>query len=95
MSITSPADFLKDLDMDFFQKYRQISNIDMSPIEYVEPDLTSISGSPGGQADTLSTGTTEDAPTRNLDKISSTVVTLGDFIDTDAVSGLTSCCSCC
>ncbi|OAL40034.1 hypothetical protein AYO20_00452 [Fonsecaea nubica] len=98
MSITSPADFLKDLDTDFFKRYRPLSDVDMVPVEYVEPDL----GRSSTAAKTNNTITAtidpasnaEDEPPRKLDKISSKIVTLGDFIDTDALAPghtLTSC----
>jgi len=41
MSITSPAEFLKDLDLEFFKRYRPLPDLNLAPIEYVEPDLSS------------------------------------------------------
>ena len=102
MSITSPADFLKDLDLEFFRRYRPLPEVDMVPVEYVEPDLSGGSGGAAVEtnndstAPTMPMGTTsppayadadtEAEPARKLDKITSKIVTLGDFIDTDAVS---------
>ncbi|KIW24169.1 uncharacterized protein PV07_09899 [Cladophialophora immunda] len=99
MSITSPADFLSELDMDFFKRYRPLPEVDMVPIEYVEPDLSSSSAGPTNSSSATTTTLpllpdAEDQPPRKLDKITSKVVTLGDFIDTDALAPghtLTSC----
>ncbi|OAP59168.1 hypothetical protein AYL99_06466 [Fonsecaea erecta] len=102
MSITSPADFLRDLDMDFFQRYRPLPEADMVSVEYVEPEL---SGSRDAQTKNKSSSSpltttecppqdTDAEPQRKLDKITSKIVTLGDFIDTDALAPgytLTSC----
>src|SRR5262249_3438943 len=41
MSITSPAEFLKDLGLEFFKRYRPLPDKSLEPIDYVEPDLTS------------------------------------------------------
>ena len=89
MSITSPAEFLKDLDLEFFKRYRPLPDTSLEPIDYVEPDLTSnpvlnktaptTSAEAGGEEVTRS---------KIPDKITSKVVALGDFIDTDAVSRL-------
>ncbi|KIW88776.1 uncharacterized protein Z519_10823 [Cladophialophora bantiana CBS 173.52] len=101
MTITSPADFLKELDMDFFRRYRPLPDVNMAPVEYVEPDLSSSSGGSDNDNSTASTASTinpsrdaEDKPLEELKKITSKIVTLGDFIDTDALapgSTLTTC----
>lgn len=85
MSITSPADFLKELDAEFFHQYRRLPEFDLAPVDYVEPDLSSnlTIGSPEqGKRMQLD----EAEPTKTLDKISSKVINLPDFVDTDAVS---------
>lgn len=85
MSITSPADFLKELDAEFFQNYRQLPEFELTPVGYSEPDLLSnltIESSEGGKR----VDPDEGEPSKKLDTISSKVVTLPDFIDTDAVS---------
>jgi hypothetical protein len=85
MSITSPADFLKELDAEFFQHYRQLPEFEFAPVDYCEPDLLSnltIGNSEQGKR----VEPDETNPAKKLDTISSKVVTLPDFIDTDAVS---------
>lgn len=87
MAITSPAEFLKDLDVEFFKRYRPLPDATSSEVEYVQPELSSRSEQPKKpEAAILSAGNSVGQPLRELDKISSKVVTLGDFIDTDAVS---------
>ncbi|KAJ9609219.1 hypothetical protein H2200_006991 [Cladophialophora chaetospira] len=87
MSITSPAEFLKDLDVEFFKQYRALPDMDLIPVEYVEPDLSSTPEKPKpGPARVLETGEPDDKPVKQLSNITSKVVTLGDFIDTDALA---------
>lgn len=88
MSITSPVDFLKDLDLEFFKQYRTLPDVTLAPVEYVEPDLSS---SPAQTTNSIvpvasNSSKAEDKSLRKLETITSKVVTLGDFIDTDAVS---------
>ena len=88
MSITSPAELVKDLDVEFFKRYRSLPDANLAPIEYVEPDLSSPAQSKSNTAVWTGSWDKADAgvdPSKTLDKISSKVVTLGDFIDTDAV----------
>jgi hypothetical protein len=87
MSITSPAEFLRDLDVEFFRRYRSLPDTDLVPVEYVEPDLSSRpERTKSAAAVTQELDDSDDKRLRKLDKIRSKVVTLGDFIDTDAVS---------
>lgn len=67
----------------------------LAAINYVEPDLTSTPAPATKQPNGTTTSPlsavngehkAEEKPLRILDKISSKIVTLGDFIDTDAVS---------
>ncbi|KIV79205.1 hypothetical protein PV11_06776 [Exophiala sideris] len=88
LTITSPAEFLKNIDLEFFNRYSPLTGMSYTPIEYVEPDLPS---KPGRVVE-LATATVADIsigkeqPQKKLEKISSKVVTLGDFIDTDALA---------
>ncbi|EXJ83387.1 hypothetical protein A1O1_07009 [Capronia coronata CBS 617.96] len=98
MTITSPVDFLKDLDLAFFKQYRQLPDFNLAPIEYVEPDLSS--GTDSSQTTNLQqkdlasvgapsvsdSGKTTSNANSIPDKIASKIVTLGDFIDTDALA---------
>lgn len=87
MSITSPAEFLKDLDTEFFQSYRRLPEFDLAPIDYFEPDLESeLTIERPAEERRVQQEQDEGEPTKVLDKISSKVVTLPDFVDTDAVS---------
>ncbi|KIX06230.1 uncharacterized protein Z518_04205 [Rhinocladiella mackenziei CBS 650.93] len=95
MTITSPTEFLKELDVEFFRRYRPLPDMNLPPIDYVEPDLATspTQGQKGGVSIT-NMGDTNGQAARSLDKISSKIVTLGDFIDTDALapgSTLTTC----
>ncbi|KAK4940303.1 hypothetical protein LTR10_019519 [Elasticomyces elasticus] len=88
LTITSPAEFLKNIDLEFFNRYSPLTGMSYAPIEYVEPDLTS---KPDRVVE-LATATVADISIgkeqqqKKLEKISSKVVTLGDFIDTDALA---------
>lgn len=86
MSITSPADFLKDLDAEFFQRYRQLPDLDPAPIEYSEPDLLSMLTIETPQDKRMESGSS--ATPKQLEKINSKVVVLPDFVDTDAVRSI-------
>lgn len=86
MSITSPADFLKDLDAEFFQRYRQLPDLDPAPIEYSEPDLLSMLTIETPQDKRMESNSS--ATPKQLDKINSKVVVLPDFVDTDAVRSI-------
>ncbi|KAK5046836.1 hypothetical protein LTR84_007190 [Exophiala bonariae] len=85
MSITSPAEFLKELDTVFFQQYRQLPDFDLAPIEYSEPDLLSSLTIQIPQQDSI-TGNGNTKPPKQLEKIISKVVVLPDFVDTDALA---------
>jgi hypothetical protein len=83
MSITSPADFLKELDTVFFQQYRQLPDFDLAPIEYSEPDLLSTQTIQNPQESRTESENTKTP--KQLENITSKVVVLPDFVDTDAV----------
>ncbi|KAK5219258.1 hypothetical protein LTR72_008440 [Exophiala xenobiotica] len=88
LTITSPAELLKDIDLEFFRRYSPSGDMEYTPIEYVEPDLTSmperLTETTTAVVRNVNVGN-EDAQ-KKLDKITSKVVTLGDFIDTDALA---------
>lgn len=87
MSVTDPAPFLKDLDVDFFLNYKNaLTSTSHLPTEvkYVEPHV--------GLQTSLAKHTTAPAPNEGAEelspesgKIESKIVVLEDFIDTDAV----------
>lgn len=92
LTITDPAPFLAELDWDWFDnvyrqpnKSRRSSSPSMQqPLTYVEPDLTA----PASRSAT-STGSELTKPTtvpEPMGTISSTIITLGDMIDTDALA---------
>lgn len=97
LTITDPAPFLKELDINFFEDYRGRHSLP-SPPSYVEPALkqnaglsTPMNGESGN--DECSTSP-HDSSVEAPKAIKSRVVTLGDFIDTDALapgSTLTTC----
>ena len=87
MSITSPAEFLKVLDLGVFNRYRPLPDMNLEPINYVEPDVTAtLVKSQAVPSASVETVDQELLPSKISDRITSRVVTLGDFIDTDAVS---------
>jgi len=95
MSIADPSDLLAEIDMDLFDQYRHYSrkapaktaSDSSSPVIYVEPGIDA-SHANGAAKNSSSNGVkkseSEEQPT--LLPITSKVVTLGDYIDTDAVN---------
>ncbi len=83
MSVTDPAPFLQDMDVDFFRKYKNPPSIQVPAVKYVEPQVGQVAAP---KATTEKADDVENAqqPT-DSGKIQSKVVVLGDFIDTDAV----------
>ena len=87
LSVTDPAPFLKDMDVEFFRMYKnapaQSSHSPMA-VKYVEPRT-------GAQTHLARPATVLDAkeafvePSSDSGKIESRIVVLEDFIDTDAV----------
>jgi hypothetical protein len=87
MSVTDPAPFLKDLDVDFFLNYKKApastSHVP-TKVKYVEPHVglqTPLAKHTTAPA--LNEGAEELSPESG--KIESKIVVLEDFIDTDAV----------
>ena len=86
MSVISPAEFLKDLDVEFLKRYRPSSGMNSAPVEYVEPNLSSDpTRSKSTSVPTLEPRYGGATSSKTLNKITSKIVTLGNFIDTDAV----------
>lgn len=85
LTVTDPAPFLVDVDFDWYEKvYLQRSTSPSNPVTYVEPNLSLTT--PLEQQQQLSTSAHQVAPEGALDTIQSTIITLGDFIDTDALA---------
>ncbi|MCJ1229307.1 hypothetical protein MMC12_005972 [Toensbergia leucococca] len=92
MEITDPRTFLAEVDMKLYDEYRArsdntsrtVSRVeDQPPIEYVEPNMNRQSEDQISPA----THSTKEAPKAlSQDPIKSKVVTLGEFIDTDALA---------
>lgn len=90
MSVTDPAPFLKDMDAEFSQKYKNApapTTHSPTAVRYVEPYV-------GLQAPLSKRTTVPDEsesieePSCESGKIESKIVVLEDFIDTDAVIAL-------
>lgn len=79
MTITDPAEFLKDLDTAFFNRYKGITDHALPPPAYVEPRAPK-----DGPASDSTSRTLSHEPVPNT--LTSKIITLGDFIDTDALS---------
>ncbi len=77
--------------MEFFRRYSPLGVMEYTPIDYVEPDLTSKPGRPieTTTAAVTNANVSNEGSQKQVDKISSKVVILGDFIDTDAVCSTT------
>ncbi len=96
MTVTGLEDFLRDIDVDFFRYYRGNAKADLLSVKYVEPRAEENQDDIPGALD--SSKVYEDANDENEPQVSGTIsskiVTLGDFIDTDALAPgptLTSC----
>jgi homoaconitase/3-isopropylmalate dehydratase large subunit/3-isopropylmalate dehydratase small subunit len=83
MTMTGLEDFFDDLDVDFFEHYKGEANDQGLPsVRYVEPKAQS--GPEGKETTIESEGQSADFPSSSV--IESKIVTLEDFIDTDALS---------
>ena len=88
MSITGLEQFLNDIDVEFFRHYKGEKDMTLTPVQYVEPKPqigtpTEIEAIPSTDAGTIKDDTSAATP---QSKITSKIVTLGDFIDTDALA---------
>lgn len=86
LTITGLDEFLPDIDVAFFQHYKGETASHVPPqVTYVEPKPHEDEGSRGEHIEEPTTSS-NDAPTVNAAPIKSKIITLGDFIDTDALS---------
>ena len=90
MTVTSPAEFLQDLDFNFFEHYKGTKGRDLSPVHYVEPRPRSDEPSeptqiPSSEKATATASPPDKSPA-GLKMVKSKVIRLGDFIDTDALA---------
>lgn len=88
LTITDPAPFLAELDWEWFDNvYRRTDSPPASPsmqqLTYVEPDLTAPTSRMAAAGSELTKPTTVPEP---MGTIASTIITLGDMIDTDALA---------
>jgi hypothetical protein len=85
MSVTDPAPFLKDMDLEFFRIYKNApapASYSPAPVKYVEPHV----GSRAPPAKRTTAPDEDEAkPASHSGRIESKIVVLEDFIDTDAV----------
>lgn len=89
MSITGLEDFLGDIDVEFFRHYRGTTTQNPPPVTYAEPrpqmhTATDIESIPPMDASADKEDQALDAISQSV--ITSKIVTLGDFIDTDALA---------
>ncbi len=85
MTVTNPESFIADLDRDFFRIYKGVQDDELPLVQYVEPKPkpNSAAASIPTQKDALP-GPESLAPAMTI--IKSKIVTLPDFIDTDALA---------
>ena len=89
MTITNPTSFLEELEEDFFRKYKGVTGTSLAQVSYVEPKSSvDVPGSSRSSEASVVLPLAEEEPVEELaeDVIKSKIVTLGDFIDTDALS---------
>jgi homoaconitase/3-isopropylmalate dehydratase large subunit len=92
MTVTSPLEFLKEIDESFLESYKTMRRGNSEPVTYVQPDLSSAeaqlepTSSSASSAPLAKSTPSETVAPEGLRLIESKVVRLGDFIDTDAVS---------
>ena len=90
MTVTSLADFLEELDVDFFHFYRGEKDENLPAVKYVEPRPNAETGPASHETPSTDTrslltdSSAESLGTKSL--VKSKVVILGDFIDTDALA---------
>lgn len=87
MSVTDPAPFLEDLDVEFLLEYKNAparTSRSSTEIKYVEPHLGALALLAKHVPPRLASQNVEER-SPDAEKIRSKVVVLEDFIDTDAV----------
>lgn len=82
MQITDPRSLLDDMDIEFFKTYRGDAEKVYKPVTYFEPGVRAQSATKRKSNKTDSGVTSQDGS----NQIQSKIITLGDFIDTDALS---------
>lgn len=82
MQVTDPRSLLPDMDVEFFKKYQGDLQTSSKAVTFVEPGLRQTSDFKTQQSASKSSPDHGQA----LGTITSKIVTLGDFIDTDALS---------
>lgn len=91
MTVINPASLLENLDYDFYDAYRGFSSSKPrsvpKPVEYMEPNLERQDHKSRTSTPLSAYGlSTDEAKKRSLGVVRSRVITLGDFIDTDALA---------
>lgn len=90
MEITDPDFLVQKLDYDFFRRYQGFApSLISRSIKYVEPDLEvfkSRKARPSPREAAYSSQPKETVTKSSIEPITSKVVNIGDFVDTDAVS---------
>jgi homoaconitase/3-isopropylmalate dehydratase large subunit/3-isopropylmalate dehydratase small subunit len=89
MTITGLEEFLNEIDVKFFHHYKGVKGMNPRPVQYVEPKPqpdapAEINGIPSTDTTTANDDASENENTQTT--ITSKIVTLGDFIDTDALA---------
>lgn len=87
MELTDPTPLLAEIDHDLWQKYKEAGSKSKTKklatsVTYSEPNFQQLSQTSKREIAEEGKG----GPVKKRDPIRSKVVTLGDFIDTDAVS---------
>lgn len=89
MMPTNPSDLLANIDRDFWRKYKAGQEGISPPLEYVEPDLEAslarANNATTGDATVEQPEATGTSDTKYIEDITSRIVQLPDFVDTDAV----------
>ena len=85
MSITGLEDFLDEIDVEFFRHYKGETGTGLRPVQYVEPKPPMDAAA---QIENVPSTIEDDTPADEAPQstITSKIVTLGDFIDTDALA---------
>ena len=89
MTITGLEEFLNDIDFEFFRHYKGEKNVNPRSVEYVEPKPQPDAPAEIDNVTSTRTASAEhhaSASEHTQNSIASKVVTLGDFIDTDALA---------
>ena len=89
LTITDPAPFIAEMDIDWFNnRYRQPSSTarPASPLTYTHPDLQAYNSHSSTLTLTSSKQIAAEKATSSFPPIHSRIITLGNLIDTDALS---------